>query len=445
MVRFLLLLFVALHLDTATALSLRGISKSKLTRDGLHRLMGKQRRHLDRWVKSAMCGGALLTLACLPTIKEAGKLTSPIVLAAEASNEQASPIQLVKTEADVSVEQAHTASWSIAVTAKGEIGHMHVQTIEEEDAIRIAGYIEPTSKGRKYLDPEPVRTYLADKSYAIHNRSYNGYTMPLRLSWLASERRRTLKQINAVLHTIAASEQALVELGNSMYRDFSRLHVATTDDYKFDNLAEQIEVEFAGRSFSDYHEVKEVIERRYSMLQNKKISHKQRQQGVQLDQEVLNVADAAYRVVLSLQPSSEVEPLQLNYETSAAEDADFKLLVENLARLKLARLLLANDILALYKPFTMRFSYSAGVKERLTLTVYMDDSERKDVALRYESRTTSIKHRKEFTLGRVDFDHHLNIKKMWLSLKPRGGLAGFAKVTFKPCVAGECPEPDFEQ
>ena len=445
-VRFLLLSFVALHLDTATALSLRGVVKSKLTRDALHRLMGKQQRRLDRWAKAAICGGALLTLSCMPSIKGAVELTSPTALVAEASTEQAIPTQLTETEADLSPEQTRTISWSMVVTTRGEIAHMHVRTIEEEDVIRITAYAEPTAKGEKYFDRESVSDYLADKSYAIHGGLYNGYTMPLRLKWVASKRRRTLKQVNEILATIVASEQALVELGNSMYRDFSRLHVAANDDYGFDNLAEQIEVKFAGQRFSDYHEAKETIELRHSILQRSKIVYKQRQQGVHLDQEVLNAADAAYRVVLSLPRSSDVETLKLNFGPRAAEDVDFKTLVENLAHLKLARLLLASDILTFYKPFTMPFSYSAGVRERLNLTVYTDDSKRGDVALRYETRTTSIKHKKWFTLGNVDFDHHLNIKKMWMSLKPRGGLAGrFARVTFTPCVAGECPEPDFEQ
>ncbi len=441
-VRTLLLLCVALHLNTA--LSWRAGGRGKLVRDSLHRLMGEQRHHLDRWVRVAACGGALLSLACLPPVQSAG-IASSGARGAAGGEGQVPPMLRSETGMDVGAELLHTTRWSIAVTAKGKIAHMHVRVQEEEGVLSVAGYLAPTLKGGKYLDPEPVRFYLADENYVTHDGLYNGFTMPLRLSWLASERRRVLTRIAEVLSAVAASERALVELGSSMYRGFARLHVADSDGYGFDNLATQTEVKFAGLRFFDYRAVREAIAHRHLILPNKRIAHKQRLRGVQLDQEVLNTADAAYRAVLALRQSSAVKLLQLNLAPRAAADADFSVLVENLARLKLARLLLAHDILAFYEPFTMPFFYSAGVQEHLNLTIYVDDSKRGDVALRYESRTTSRKHKKEFTLGKVDFDHHLHIKKMWMSLKPRGGLTGFAKLTFTPCVAEECPEPDFAQ
>ncbi len=241
---------------------------------------------------------------------------------------------------------------------------------------------------------------------------------------------------------VAASERALVELGDSMYRGFSRLHIAANDSYRFENLAEQTEIKFAGRRFFNRREVAGAIERRRSMLLTGRIAYKEHLHGVQLDQEVFNKAEAAYRTVLARQPSSASVPTEpaLNFDIHADGDGDFRALTEGLAHLKLARLLLAEEILSLYKPFRIPFFYSAGVEEHLTLTVFADDGKHRGIAFRYEMLTTSVKHRREFLFGQVDFDHNLNIKKMWVSLKPRGGLAGFAKLTSTPC-----PAPDLDQ
>ena len=450
MVRLALLLGVVLHLNTAMALSMRSAGKSSkiaALRDGLHRLGGRQRTEASRWVTAAVFGGALLTLTTTSTFGEAEQHSSSVENMTVANSELAATISHAVAEENTPTTQMHTLSWAIEVTTKGEIAHMHVQAMELEDGINITGYLEPTVRGRRYIEPEPVFSYLADKSYAIKDRSYNGFTLPLRLSWLASERRRVLNEVHGVLRTIAASEHALVTLGDSMYKRFSKLDVADDDDYEFDNLAEQIEVKFAGRRFIDRSAVREAIERRHLILQVKRIAYKQRLPGEQLDQEVLHQAEAAYRDALALLQYVAVPTIDLkpNFDAEAATDENFMALVESLARLKQARLLLAEEILSFYEPFQVPFFYAAGVRENLNIAVFADDSKYRGVAFRYVSFTTSANHRELFTLGHVDFDHNLNIKKMWMSLKPRGGWSGnFAKLTFTPCLDGACPEPDFE-
>ena len=444
LVRLLLLLFMVMPSESSAALSWRQARKGgkMVMRNALPKLNDKHRTYLKRWLKLPLYGGVMVMLAFSPHAEEGNmvRLTNEVVAAAEMSRAPA------EDEDEVS-KQVQVASWSITLTTKGEIAHMHVRTIEEEEAIRIAGYSQPTDRGRQYLDEEPVLHYRADKNYVISGRPYNGFTFPLRVSWLAVERRRVLSNIHTVLRTVAASEKELVTLGNSMYRHFSQLDVATSSGYRFHNLAQQKEVKFAGKRFFDHLAVGEAIERRHAMLRTRRIDYKQRQHGVQLDQEVLNRADAAYHAALALLPSPSSEPtdLPLNLDIDAQEDADFVALVKSLAHLKLARLRLATEILSFYEPFEMLFFYSAGgVEEHLKLYSYADDSQYRGVALRYVSRTTSRRQRDFFTLGEIDFDHDLNIKKMWLSLKPRGGWSSnFAKLTFTPCTEGACPEPDF--
>ena len=232
--------------------------------------------------------------------------------------------------------------------------------------------------------------------------------------------------------------------GEKMYRGFSQLHLANNDSYRFQNITSQIELKFAGQRFSDYHQAKKRIEHRYRLLHSKKITYKQRLSDMPLDQEVLNEAEAAWRAVLAYQQPHAFTEQQLNLDTLATKDEDFNTLVAALANLKLARLLLAQNILQFYQPFTLPFFFAGDVQELLMLTVYPNDDKRSGVALRYESRTTSRNHSKEFVLGHVDFDHQLNIKKMWISLKPRGGWSSLVKVNFSPCAAERCPEPDFD-
>ena len=440
---------MVMPLESSTAMSWRQTREvgKMAVHNGLSQLSSKHRTYLKHWRKLTLYGSVMVMLAFSPHAEEGNRVRSPneAVVVAETSSAPVVPSQhdIAPAEGEWAEQ---VASWSITLTMKGKVAHMHVRTIEEEEAIKVAGYFQPTDRGRRYLDEEPVRHYRTDKSYVMHDRLYNGFTLYLRLSWLAAERRRVLSEIYTALQAVAVSEKGLVALGNSMYRDFSKLDVATSRAYRFDNLAQQTEIKFAGRRFYDYRAVEEAIERRHAMLRTARITYKQRQHGVQLDQEVLNQADAAYRAALALLPSPASEPtdLPLNFSATAREDADFVALAKSLAHLKLARLRLASAILSFYQPLEIPFFYSAGgVQEKLKLYVYADDSQYKDVALRYQSRTTSTKQRNFFTLGEIDFDHDLNIKKMWLSLKPRGGWAGLAKLTFTPCTEGTCPEPDF--
>ncbi len=150
MVRFLLLLVVTLHLDSVTAFSLHGAGKNGMVRNGLRRLSGKQLPNLDRWAKAALYGGALLTLVSTSPAAAVDALghTDAAAVEAEASSEQVAIIKREETEENISEKRTHTESWSIAVTVKGKIAHMHMQTTEEEDSIRIAAYLEPTPKGK---------------------------------------------------------------------------------------------------------------------------------------------------------------------------------------------------------------------------------------------------------------------------------------------------------
>ncbi len=438
MVRYCLLLFVVLQPNFTLALSSRSASKVGILRHRLHSLASRPR--VPTWVKAAVYGSALLTLASAPHAEESDLLVQPT---------RPAVVQAEDMDRNIFAGQVHTLSWQIAVTTKGKLAHMHVQAIEDGGMFRITGYIEPTAKGGKYFDPasSSYHRYVADRSYALQDQPYDGFTLPLRLSWLAAVRSQRLSQINEILPKIVASEQALVELGDSMYRGFSRLHVAASDDYRFENLAAQVEVKFAGRRFFDRQAVSGAIERRHVMLQTRRIAHQPRRPAARFNADILQQAVDTYHAALALLPVSASAPtaLNLNFDSQAQDDASFVALVESLADFKQLRLLLAEDILSLYEPFRMPFFYVAqkNTRERLVLLVFAEDSKRRGVAFRYKILTTAAKHKRVFTLAQVDFDHNANIKKMWVSLKPRGGLARFGKMTFTPCVAGACPEPNF--
>lgn len=343
--------------------------------------------------------------------------------------------EVVQPLAVTEAAKTRSFSWVIKATLRGTVGHMRVQVTERQEEVRISGHIEPTARGIKYLGAQPVRSYRTDETYTTDNNEYNGITLPLRISWLAAERRREIASISTLVEMLAENEAVLLRLGESMYRDFSELHIADVDDYRFDNLAEQIEIKFAGKKFFDRNKVRREINKRQKELWTKEITYKQRQHDVQLDQDVLTRAAAAYQAVLAARQSSSAlapKELRLNFDTRAANDNDFRLLAHSLARFKQARLLLARELLRLYEPFTLTFFYAIGTEEHLKVTVFADDRKRSEATFRYEMRTTSVNYTDKFTLGRISFDDELLINHMWLSLKPRGNVPGFAKLSFIP-------------
>ena len=328
-------------------------------------------------------------------------------------------------------------SWKVTATMRGTLAYMNTTATEEQDGVGIVGDFDFTPKGKRYFDKQPVRSYHTDKTYTTDNNEYNGITLPFRISWLAVKRQQELSKIHKLVENITVAESELLQLANRMYDDFDDLHVADMDDYEFDNLDEQIEVRFDGKKFIDRDKVRNRINKRQNELQTKKIPYKQRWAWVEYDHNVLETATATYQAILAarqspiyLQPPAK---LRLNFDAHAYNDEDFRNLVYGLARLKQVRLLLARDILRLYEPFFITFYYSIGVREHLRVAVFLDDRMHKnEVTLRYEMRTTAVNHPKEFTLGRISFNRDLSFNKMWLSLKPRGNVPSFAKLTFTP-------------
>lgn len=358
-----------------------------------------------------------------------------------------------KVQVDRATVESLSFSWAVSATSKGVIAYMHVETIEDQDEIKIIGQLVPTVKGEGMITKQPPRTYTTDRNYKLaEGKDYNGITLPIRLSWVASERGKGIAKIQSIVGMVSENEQALLQLADSMYEQFSKLHIAAADKYRFDNLDTQVEIKFAGKKFYDRDKVSREIAKRPAELQSKKISHKKRIAGVQLDEQILTAADEAYQTVLDMlqsPPSSYLQELTLNFDASAAADADFRELAEGLAYLKLARILLARELQRHYEPFVMPFYYEIGdTKENLQITGITDDRKDDDYHFRYRMRTTSKKQSNEFTLGEISFDHAFKPKRMWMSLRPRGG--GFvnraAKLTFTHCadmqqIAQACPLP----
>lgn len=350
-----------------------------------------------------------------------------------------------KARVDTATAELQRFSWSVDATAKGTIAYMHVQAIREAKHITVAGYLIPTEKGREYLEPQPVRFYHVSKTYMTKDNKYNGVTLPLRLHWLAQQHIKRVLEIQAWVKMIIAHEQELLQLAHSCYRDFSRLHIADAGAYAFGNLEQRVEIKFANKKFFDRDKVAREIDKKENELVQKKISHKKRRCAQLEDGGLLARVTDIYENVVALGGENELEELELSFDAAARNDIDFMRLAEHCARLKQARLRLARLLQELYKPHKLTFHYAIGVKQDLRVLVFADDRRQNEGAFRYEMRTTTAKHKKEFALGHVYFDQALNLKGMWISLKPRGGVPGFAKLTFKPCLlaASSCPPADF--
>lgn len=352
-----------------------------------------------------------------------------------------------KARVDTNTVALQTFSWSVDATAKGTIAHMHVQAAEQGRQIMIAGYLTPTDKGKQYLNKQPVRFYHTDETYTTANKEYNGVTLPLRLSWLALERSKQMTNIHEQERRISLREKELLELAEACYRGFSKLHIANHNAYAFSNLDTQVEIKFAGKKFFDRNKIKAEINKKETELRTKKIAHKKHQKQCSPDKSMLEQIDKAYRAVLELQDgTAPALPTvqELPFDSRARGDTQFTQFAYALVQLKWARLLLAKTLLQLYEPHQLVFFYSIGVKEHLNITALPDDRKQKDSIFRYEMRTTSTNHKKEFTLGHIIFNRAFQLKGMWLSLKPRGNVPGFAKLTFKPCTATlQCPAAKF--
>lgn len=352
-----------------------------------------------------------------------------------------------KAQVDTNTAALQTFSWSVDATAKGTIAHMHVQAAEQGQQIMIAGYLAPTAKGQQYLDQQPVHFYRADHTYKTSNNEYNGVTLPLRLSWLAQDRNKQIGKVQKLAQEISAREAELLQLAETCYRDFSKLHLANRNAYAFSNLNTQVEIKFAGKKFFDRDKVTAEINKKEHELRTKKITPKKRRGQCALEKNTHVLIDTTYRAVLALQQDKS-PPLptvqELPFAAAARRDDEFMQLAHALAQLKWTRLQLARALLQFYAPHQLVFFYSIGVQEHLKVTAFPDDRKKKDSAFRYEMRTTAKKHTKEFTLGHIVFDQDSKLKGMWISLKPRGGVPGFAKLTFKPCSAAlQCPAAEF--
>ena len=352
-----------------------------------------------------------------------------------------------KAQVDTNTAELQTFSWSVDATAKGTIAHMHVQAVEQGSQIMIAGYLAPTVKGQQYLDQQPVHFYRADHSYKTSNNEYNGVTLPLRLSWLAAERNKQIGKLQKLAQEISAREAELLKSAETCYRGFSKLHLANRNDYAFSNLDTQVEIKFAGKKFFDRNKVTAEISKKENELRTKKIAYKKRRGSCPLEKNTRTLIDTNYRAVLELQREPVPAPptlQELPFAAEARADDEFMQLSHALVQLKWTRLQLARALLQSYAPHQLVFFYSIGVQEHLRVTAFPDDRKQKNSAFRYEMRTTAQKHTKEFTLGHIVFDRNLKLKGMWISLKPRGGVPGFAKLTFKPCsTVLRCPAAEF--
>ncbi len=340
-------------------------------------------------------------------------------------------------------------SWSIRATRKGTIAHMHVKTSRRGEQIEIAGYISPTERGRDLFAEEHAGPYYTDETYAQADNEYNGFTLPLRIKWLAVQRSQQIADLYKQEQEISTQENKLLGKAKSCYPDFHKLHIAKHNDYAFSNLDTQEEIKFAGKRLFEHKKITAAIKKIKEKLRDE-ISYKQLSEECILD-DLHTYITTATSTQLPANGTSTPPPRveDLHFHARARSDDNFKQLAHTFVQLKWARLQLAEALLQLYQPHVFTFYYAIGVNKHFKITAFPDDSRKGDSTLRYEMHaTTSSEHqdskdKEEFTLGDITFyrdDRDLKLNDMWISLKPRGGLSRFAKLTFKPCMPGsQCP------
>ena len=212
-------------------------------------------------------------------------------------------------------------------------------------------------------------------------------------------------------------------------------------------LTHRLRLILLGKSFLNVIKLRQKLIKKKTNCAPKKISHKKRRGKCLLKQNMLALINTTYHAVLELQQGTapSLPTIQeLPFDASARGNTEFMQLAHALVQLKWTHLLLARALLQFYEPHQLVFFYSIGVKEHLNVTAFPDDRKQKNSIFRYEMRTTSERHKKEFIFGHIVFSRALKLKGMWMSLKPRGDVPGFAKLTFKPCSATlQCPTAEF--
>ena len=362
----------------------------------------------------------------------------------------AAPMQEAdNTAAQEETQAAEAQKFTVLIdaTIKGTIAHVYVELLElENQHTSITSYLVPTATGKKLdVPPEPKFTITVDETYASSDDLYDGVILPLRLRWLATERSKRITALHSFEQEITAQEKKLLRCAEDCYKDFSRIHLAKQNAYAFSNLATQVEIKFAGESFYSLNRVARKILHKEDELRTRKIYYKKRLRHKAPDSSMSEQVDEIYRTALALPHGADLAPLALEdlpVTDSAKNDKLFMQLTYDLVRLRQARLLLARVLFHLYEPQQLLFLFPAEERkgEKLNVTLFIDDRHHRDSELRYVMRTTSVNHKREFTLGHVKFDRHLRPKGMWLSMKPRQGVPGFVKLTFK--LHPDTPLPD---
>ena len=281
------------------------------------------------------------------------------------------------------------------------------------------------------------KEYRLAKDYRLigKQRAYNILTMPLRLQYLAQERRDLLDKTDKLLQTIAIQRRSLITIGNMAYRGFPKLSAIKSDKRTLTGVNKRLEVKFAGKSLVTHlSKVRQEIElvardlRKHVSYRAESIRPLGKNTVIPSSQEIFQRAATIY---LRKHPEVKRRPLPFtpkfkskNNRTSDEHIKTFQQLVSEVSTLRQAELLLVRTVYRLYEPLYLTYNfYLMGIKDRLNLSVTTDDKRRiigkKFSVIRHKIRATSRKHGK-FVFGYIDYDNEGRVIRISNNLGPVG-------------------------
>lgn len=314
------------------------------------------------------------------------------------------------------------------VCRAGDCSAIGAQKLECECAVCRAGKCLVTGQmkaapNKGHIKDQRVHTYNPQEGYSLS--IYNGFTLPLRLRYLALIRQKNITAISKLVAEIAQAEQSF------KHKAFSRLH---TLKYDFTGLENQKKIAFNGKRFSRKPEkVEKEIEKREIDL-SKDIKYQIDDFSIAIPVDAHQIYEKAALIYQQVFPERKMpKAIRLDLTPKSGEYSPaFEGAAIHFLVLKQARLLLATTLLGIYAPFKLKYSFKLGGTKKLLLVEVRqnDDPDTKSAVIRYEMQATTDMSGQDgwFDLGHTDHSADGLVTGMSLSLKPLGSAQGLARL-----------------
>lgn len=314
-----------------------------------------------------------------------------------------------------------------------QIGYMYTKAVRKDEEVVVTG---ETASDVHIGIGDPGRVYRLNLSYVPVPSSsvYNGFTLPFRLYHLAVEHQTVVKEVDILNKKIDNQIRYLIDLGELVYPDFTKLVVIETGSFALTGLTKRENVGFAGKKFSkELSKVGLEIEAREKELnkhifyQAEKIKTAPANRDLPAVQDLYEEAVSVYQM---LHPDSRKVTFassprfKSKGRASPANSKFFKEIVAGIVALKQAKILLAKTIFRIYEPHYLVYDFNLmGVRKKLNLAVTPEDTKKKignDISvIRYKMQAISRK-RGNFAFGYADHDRRGWAMQISTSLKPLG-------------------------